>query len=179
MGTVVGVFTERHDADDTINFLKDQGYKPADMSIIVKEENQVRRITDDDSTTASSAATGALAGGAIGGVAGLLIGVGALAIPGVGAVLLAGPIVSMLGLTGVAASTASGALTGALAGGLIGLLVSLGIPEEDARYYENQIRSGAVLVLVSVDRMDEGSFVEDTMKRYNAQKVQTLETVNV
>lgn len=79
-----------------------------------------------------------MGGGGGGGVIGLLAGVGALAIPGIG------PIIA----DGALASTLAGAGIGAAAGGLLGALVGMGIPEEDARYFERGFREGGVLVTV-------------------------------
>ena len=83
---------------------------------------------------ANTLATGA----ALGGATGLLAALASLAIPGVG------PIIA----GGVLGTTLAGAGIGAAAGGLIGALTSLGLSEEDARYYEEGIRSGGTLVTV-------------------------------
>ena len=43
------------------------------------------------------------------------------------------------------------AAAGAAVIGLVGALVGLGIPEEDARYYESEVRGGRFLVTVAAD----------------------------
>ena len=43
------------------------------------------------------------------------------------------------------------AAAGAAVIGLVGALVGLGIPEEDARYYESEVRGGRYLVSVAAD----------------------------
>ena len=51
---------------------------------------------------------------------------------------------------GVAAGTAvAGAGIGAAAGGLAGALVGIGIPEEEAAYFEEGFRTGGILVTVN------------------------------
>ncbi len=148
---VLGVFSLRDEAEMAIRELERAGFDPKDVSIIMKNREEAREISDNtEANIAGGAVTGATAGGAIGALAGLLIGVGAIAVPGVGALLIGGPIAAALGLTGAAAATASGALTGALAGGLIGGLLSLGVPETDARIYEDRIKEGGILLLVPV-----------------------------
>lgn len=180
MKTVVGVFTTRDQADSAIKALEAEGYKPEDMSVVVREGDKGGEVSQvRSSTLAENTSAGAVAGGAVGGLAGLLIGIGALAIPGVGALLIAGPIAAALGLTGAAATTISGAITGALAGGLIGALTSLGIPERDAEYYEERVKEGAVLLLVSVDEGGAVTMVEDIFHSYNAEQVRTLEPAHV
>jgi uncharacterized protein (TIGR02271 family) len=74
----------------------------------------------------------------VGGVIGLLAGVGALAIPGVGPIIAGGAL----------ASTLAGAGIGAAAGGLLGALVGMGVPEEDARHFEQGFQQGGILVTV-------------------------------
>ena len=86
----------------------------------------------------TGAATGALAGGLLGGAAGWLIGIGALAIPGVGPIIAAGPLAAALG----------GAALGAAGGGLIGALTGAGVPEEEAKWYDERVRSGSILLTV-------------------------------
>lgn len=146
---VLGVFTERRQAEDAIRELGDSGFKVKDISVIMKDSKVAEEVSHSTgASVAEGAASGATAGGVIGGLAGLLVGLGAIAIPGVGAILIGGPIAAALGLSGAAATTVSGAVTGALAGGLVGALVGLGVPEEDAKVYEERVKDGAILLLV-------------------------------
>ncbi|HKH82857.1 MAG TPA: YsnF/AvaK domain-containing protein, partial [Gemmatimonadales bacterium] len=73
------------------------------------------------------------------GVIGLLAGVGALAIPGIGPIIAGGAL----------ASTLAGAGIGAAAGGLLGALMGMGIPEEDARHFDEGFKAGGTLVTVN------------------------------
>ena len=103
------------------------------------------------------------------------MGVGALAIPGIGALFIAGPIAAALGLTGVAATTVSGALSGAVAGGLVGGLVGLGFSHEDAELYERRIRSGDIMVAVTLrDELRDEEVVRDAFSKHGAQEVRTI-----
>lgn len=146
---IFGVFTERENAENAINKLENQGFDPKNISIVMKNQDEAKVIENNTgANVAGGARRGASTGAVIGGLTGLLVGIGAIAIPGIGALLIAGPLVTALGLTGAAASTVAGAATGALAGGLIGALVRLGIPEEDAKVYEDSVKSGAILVAV-------------------------------
>jgi hypothetical protein len=88
------------------------------------------------------AATGAVTGGALGGLTGLLVGLGALAIPGIGPIMLAGATATTL------ATTLAGGAIGAAAGGLVGALIGLGIPEEEARFYNERLSQGDYLVII-------------------------------
>ena len=155
--TVLGVFSDRADAEEAIDRLKEADYNPKDVSIVMKDTQAGQELADTTgSNVATGAASGATTGAVLGGLAGLLIGIGAIAIPGIGAILIGGPLAAALGLTGAAATTVSGAATGALAGGLLGALMGLGVPEEDARIYEERINEGGILVAVPARPGEEG-----------------------
>lgn len=63
-----------------------------------------------------------------------------------------GPILS----AGILTATVVGAGAGAAAGGLVGGLASLGVSDEDAKYYEEEFKSGRSLVAVKAEgRYDE------------------------
>src|SRR4029078_4074251 len=72
--------------------------------------------------------------------AGALVGLGVLAgtIPVIGPVLAVGTLGTLL----------LNAAAGAAVIGLVGALVGLGIPEEDARFYEDEVKGGRFLVMV-------------------------------
>jgi gas vesicle protein len=89
------------------------------------------------------AGVGATTGTLLGGVGGFLIGVGVLAIPGVGPILAAGTEIGALG------STLAGAGVGAATGGIVGALIGLGIPEEKAKVYNERVKAGDYLLMVS------------------------------
>jgi uncharacterized protein (TIGR02271 family) len=138
-GTVVGLFRDVSQAERAVRDLKDAGFSDAQIGVVMQDREQQRRVAEDTGTKAGEGATaGAVSGGVVGGALGLLAGIGALAIPGIG------PIIA----GGVLASTLAGAGIGAAAGGLIGALVGMGIPEEEARYYESGVRAGGILVTV-------------------------------
>lgn len=160
MKVLLGVFSDTDNAESAIGALEEGGYNPKDISIIMKDHVQAEVVASHTGVdVAGGAVSGATTGGVIGGVAGLLIGIGAIAVPGVGALLIGGPLAAALGLSGAAATTVSGAVTGALAGGLVGALVSFGVPEEDAKVYEERVRQGAILLAVP---LREGA--EDTAR---------------
>ncbi|MFO7170633.1 MAG: hypothetical protein DIU80_021600, partial [Chloroflexota bacterium] len=68
----------------------------------------------------------------------VIAGLVALAVPGIGPLLAIGPLAAALG----------GAAVGGALGGLIGSLSGLGIPTEQAREYEEAVRSGKAIVTV-------------------------------
>lgn len=139
---IVGVFNTEREASNAIEELKSQGFSTDEISVITKDREELRNITEETDTKApEGVAAGATTGGVLGGAAGLLAGIGALAIPGIGPILAAGPI----------AATITGAAVGAGAGGLLGGLIGMGIPEEEATEYEGYVNNGKILVLVEDD----------------------------
>lgn len=173
---ILGVFGDSNNAERAISDLERLGYDPKDLSIVMKDRDEARHVADaTGATVAEGAASGATTGGIIGALAGLLVGIGAISIPGIGAVLIGGPLAAALGLSGAAATTVSGAATGVLAGGLIGALTGLGVPDRDARIYEESIKSGGVLIAVPSEGRDANDAM-DVMDKYGAQQVRTINT---
>jgi hypothetical protein len=113
-----------------------------DQISLVARDSDNDKTRDDTTEHTSGAVKGAGVGATLGGVGGLIAGIAGLAIPGIGPILAAGPIAAALG------GALGGATLGAAAGGIIGALTDMGVPEEDARHYEDQVRQGKALVTV-------------------------------
>lgn len=136
---IVGVYDTEQDAIAAIQELTRQGYDRKDISVVAKNKEDVETLNDGMETkTEEGLAKGAAAGGILGGLAGLLVGAGALAIPGIGPLVAAGPLAGAL----------SGAALGAGTGGLAGALIGMGVPEDEAKHYETEVKNGKILVLL-------------------------------
>jgi uncharacterized membrane protein len=171
---IIGVFSSKEEAGAAIDELNDAQYQAKDISVVTQSKEDAEVLVDQGgSSVTEGAVSGATTGGVIGGIAGLLIGIGAIAVPGIGALLIGGPLAAALGLTGAAATTISGAATGALAGGLLGALVGLGVPEEDARIYEDRIKEGGILIAVPV-RSGNASEVRTILEDNGADRVRSF-----
>ena len=134
--TVVGLFARRRDADAAIRDLKAAGFRDSQVGVALQDrEEQGDLLEPPRAKEAEGAAVGAVSGGLVGGLIGLL---GSLLIPGVGPILVGGVLASIL----------TGAGIGAATGGIIGALVALGVPEADARHFDEGLRSGRTLVTV-------------------------------
>jgi hypothetical protein len=146
--TVAATFADRDDAERAINALKDAGFTGDQIGIAMRDRTAQGELVEDTGTTAAEgAASGALGGGLLGGLVGWLVGIGALAIPGIGPVVAGGALATAFGLAG--GTAVAGAGIGAAAGGLVGALVGMGIPDEEAHYFERGFRSGHTLVTVN------------------------------
>lgn len=153
--TVVGLFDNQQEAQEVVRDLIDNGFSRDKISIVANKDARMG-TTDTNATTddtngeniAKGAGVGAATGGIIGGGVGLILGlIGATAVPVVGPIIAAGPIAALL----------TGAGVGAVAGGIIGALTSAGVPEEDARVFEQGVNRGGTLVMVNAEdnRADE------------------------
>ncbi|MEP6487604.1 histidine kinase [Microcoleus vaginatus GB2-A3] len=144
----VGVFSTRRETEHALGELRTAGFDMNRVSVIAKDadsKGEIAGIDVHDSTDNKSdegATKGALTGGTLGGLTGLLVGLGLVAIPGIGPIMLAGASATAI------ATTLAGTALGAAAGGLIGALVGMGIPEEEARAYNDRVARGDYLVLV-------------------------------
>lgn len=172
---VIGLFKYQDDAGKAVDKFKNLGYDAKDISVIMKDVRDTGSVGKGTTEhVVAGAGSGALTGGVFGALTGLLIGIGAITIPGIGALLIGGPIAVALGLTGAAVTATSGAITGALAGGLVGGLVGLGVPEEEAKIYEEEIRGGGVLLIVPArdERVEE---VQRILEEYRARSMRQID----
>lgn len=146
--TIGALFSNRDAAERAINELKALGFRGDQIGIAMRDRNAQGQLVQDTGTKAAEGATtGAIGGGLLGGVVGFLVGIGALAIPGIGPIVSAGVLSTALGTAG--ATAVAGAGVGAVAGGIVGALVGLGIPENEAKYFETGFREGRTLVTVN------------------------------
>jgi sporulation protein YlmC with PRC-barrel domain len=140
--SVYGVYSDRDEVEKAVDRLRKDGVLSNDISVVFPDRDMNKEFALEKNTKAPE---GAMAGGGtglvVGGALGWLVGIGTLAIPGVGPLLAAGPIVAALAGAGV------GGAVGGIAGGLIGL----GLPEIEAKRYEEEIKRGRILISVHCD----------------------------
>ena len=73
-----------------------------------------------------------------------------------------------------AISDTSGVLTGTSIDELAEKLIKLGLPEKNAKKYEDAVRKGAVLIAVSTGSKDEEAAVRETLKDANGKLIKRL-----
>ena len=158
---VTATFKTRTDAEVAVARLIEAGFYQEDVSLLVTDTTRGANFAIKEGDKSQSyEATGAEAGGVFGAITALLI--SASIIPSGGLSLVAiGPI----------AATFAGLGAGGLAGGLIGALVGAGIPEHEAKLYENDVKAGSILLAVSTETKEEKSLAERILKDTNASKV--------
>ncbi|MEK6303801.1 MAG: hypothetical protein AABO41_24100 [Acidobacteriota bacterium] len=133
---VTGLFKTRGVAENAVESLIHNGYPREDISLLMSDATRGREFALQMATKApEGAATGATIGGAVGAIAAGLVVLGIVVVPGL-ALVAAGPIVATL----------AGLGAGAAAGGVAGALIGLGLPEHEAKFYNEAIEKGGILL---------------------------------
>lgn len=181
MPNVVGLFDSRSEAHSTVQQLLNSGFDREDISLVSQDTDRQSNdgkthpgisgsdlsIPKDDT---SGALKGAGIGAALGGIGGLLAGIAGLAIPVIGPIVAAGPIAAAL------TAALGGAGIGAATGGLIGALTDMGVPEDEAKHYQDQVGRGKTLVVVRASGDDFAERAADILESSGAEKVDGRET---
>jgi len=152
----VGVFYDPKQAQQAVNELRRLGFREDEIGVASREGDNIAGAREVSSTD-SNAGTGAVAGAATGAGIGALWGLGIVAgvLPAIGPAIAGGTLAAIL----------SSAAAGAAAAGLAGALIGLGVPEEEAHYYEEEFKSGRTIVTVKSEaRCDEARAV---LQRFN------------
>ena len=159
--TTTAVFDTRIEAETALRKLEHAGFTQKEITLLVTEETRGKHFGIKENTQAEA---GAATGAALGGVAGaILLGLasaGTLLVPGLNLVV-SGALVG--GLMGLGA--------GAATGGLVGTLVGLGIPEHEAKLYEDSVRKGSILIAVESKDDDTAGRIKTILKEANAHDV--------
>ena len=152
--TVVGVFADRASAERAIAELRDAGFHDEHIGMIAKDEEG--RVVDTRTGTETLAEEGATAGAIAGAGVGTAIGFAVIAgmIPAIGPAVAAGTLGTLL----------TNAIGGAAVAGLAGALIGWGVPEEEAAYYEGEVKAGRYLV--TVDAGERVTAAETIMFRH-------------
>ncbi len=135
--TVVALFEGQEEAAAAIGELRQAGFNDAELGVAARGRGHGPPTSGQGPSGPPTAGTGAAVGLVVGAaIAGFALG----NVPGA----LGGGLAALLG--------------GALTGGLIGALIDLGIPEQDARFYNDEVRAGGILVTVRAgDRCQEAA----------------------
>ncbi|HEX8923390.1 MAG TPA: DUF1269 domain-containing protein [Patescibacteria group bacterium] len=156
---VAGLFHDSESAGRAVAELKQQGFTQ-DMSVISRDyddpEGKIHNVKHDVSQGAKG---GAVFGAAAAGITALIAGLSSITIPGLG-LIVAGPLASVL----------TAAAGGAAAGGVVGALADYGIPDTQAKEFQQGILAGDVVVAVSTDH-DKEQQVEEILDQYGVDEV--------
>lgn len=168
----VGVFDDAATLQDAIDELLSAGFDRAELSLLASEHaveeklghayEKVTELEDDTSVPRTAYVSTESRGDAEGGLIGGLLYVGALA--------AAGAIVASGGT--LAAAIAGAAMTGG-AGGLIGSVLAKFVGEHHARYLQEQLDHGGLLLWVRTRDQEHERRAVDILSRHSAHDVHT------
>jgi len=152
----VGVFNTRDAADRAVDDLVRSGYSRDQIGVVAKDSSgNVTSRTADQGESGEGATIGAAAGAATAGLVSLGISFGV--IPAIGPILAVGPWAAAL----------ISAASGAAAAGIAGALIGWGVPEDEANYYEGEVKSGKYVVTVKDDNRNQSWDVMQRGGAYN------------
>jgi len=150
------VFSDSEQARQAVRDLRNAGFSDDQIGVVGRDTRGIKgsEAESTDSYAGEGAATGVAAGAGLG----ALWGVGILAgvMPVIGPAIAAGSLAAVL----------SSAAAGAAAAGLAGALVGMGIPKEDAEYYESEFKAGRTIVTVTAPGRE--SEARTIFQRYGA-----------
>jgi hypothetical protein len=162
---VFGIFNSQQDAHQAAIRLREGGFRPTDITVIVPENEGNKDLGHEIRTKAPEGTSfGGVIGALLGGLAGWMAASGmitGLTMPGITEMMNAGPILSCL------AGIGAGSLLGGVTGGLVGLTM----PEIEAKRYLGRVRRGSILVSVHCDNGDYEKRAKLLMKHAGAQQM--------
>lgn len=154
-GTVVGLFTSHDEARAAVSELRDRGFPVEQVGVAGRGVENDSDLDDDSPTyVAEGAATGVATGAGIGALWGLGIIAGVL--PVLGPAIAGGTLAAIL----------TSAAAGATVAGFTGTLIGMGIPKDEADYYESELNAGRVVVTVTAPGREAEAF--SVMQRHGA-----------
>jgi uncharacterized membrane protein len=145
MDHVTAVFKTRTGAEDALRKIEAIGISDSQVSIVASDETRGKAFGFEKGTkTDKGFAAGATTGGLVGAVLGSLLAAGTIAIPGLNLVV-----------TGYLVPALAGLGAGAATGGLIGALAGMGFEENEAKFYEDELKDGNILLAVKIENENQ------------------------
>jgi len=165
---VTAVFRDRTQANRVYTWLRDRGYTADEINVLMSDQTRSAYATNGEDDLVSSR-THAAEGMATGGVIGTAVGATLAAIAAIGTMVFI-PGLSLV-IAGPILAAFAGAGAGAVAGGLIGGLIGLGIPESNARAYEEALRDGGVVIGVTPHVGEETAKIRNEFEKHQGENV--------
>ena len=157
--TVLGAFGSTDQAARAVEDLTAAGFDRQQISIAVSDRAHARHFSAKRDKTVEGIAVGSIAGGVLGGILVGLTTVATVVVPGVG-LLVAGPLLGAF----------VGMDAGAVVGTFFGALVGHGIPEREAKMYEQAVKEGNLLIAVAAIDADNAGAARRILDNAGAAK---------
>lgn len=161
--TLSAIYKDHRAAQNVVSKLESAGYRRSDISLLVSENGVTTdNISLKETTKApEGAAIGGVTGTAAGAILGGLTAVGTITATGGIGLLAAGPLVGAL----------TGAGVGGPIGGLVGSLIGYGMPETEAKYVDEYIGKGNVMLGITYDDAKEEQELKKIFESSQPEKV--------
>src|SRR4029434_4090161 len=164
MKTVVGIFSSPAGSARAYSELRSLNLHGEDLIVLTPEASlqQIDAVpTEDGEQPGMGKALGGVIGGAMGLAAGAVV--ATLFLPGVGAVIAIGLGAGTLGL--------GGAVAGAAGGGALEELLTRGLPKDEIFLYEDALRQGRTVIVVTSEDDDLLTQSRQLMERNGAESL--------
>ena len=153
--TVTMLFRDRESAERAYGIFMSRGYSDYDISLLMTDETRDAHFAAGGRETELGDRALEGAGTAIGGTGGATLAAIAaigttMQLPGMG-LLVTGPIAA--GLAG------AGGATGGIIGGIFGVLIGAGIPEEHAMQYDQGLREGGIVLMITTRSDEDADYI--------------------
>ena len=159
---VFGIYSNTPAAEEAVGTLKAEGFRGADVSVLVPENVGTKDLGIQKNTKApEGVTTGVIIGGVICGVIGGLIGSRILLIPGTEPLAAAGIVIAVL--TGIGC--------GCIIGGILGAIAGFAKPEYEAKRYEGRVKNGGILLSVHADDAHWSKRAKEILERTGAEDI--------
>lgn len=153
MNHVTAVFKTRRGAEEALRRIEAIGITSQKISVLVSDETRGKAFNFEKGTKSDTGFTaGATVGGLVGATIAGLVSAGAIAIPGLNLVV-SGYLISALAGLGAGAAT----------GGLIGAFVGMGFEENEAKFYEKELKDGNILLAVETENHTQHKQVQEIL----------------
>ncbi len=167
---VTAVFRDRASADAAFDWLHTIGYNNSEVNVLMSDKTR-RMHYSDDANVKVNAGSKAAEGMGIGGAIGTAVGAGIAAIAAIGTSLVIPGLGLGLVVAGPLAAAFAGAGAGAVTGGLVGALVGWGIPEDNAKAYQEALKDGGVVMGVTARNSRDASNIKAKFEELRANDV--------
>jgi hypothetical protein len=164
---VTAVFPDKSSADRAYTSLHSRGYSDKEISVIMSDATLEKHFAHETVKTElgnkalKGTGTGAVIGTAVGATIAAIAAVGTnLILPGLG-LIVAGPLAAGL----------AGAGAGAATGSIVGALVGAGIPEERAKFYEDGVKKGEIVIGVHARDDKDAEYYANEWPTYNGKEI--------
>ena len=164
MKTHVGIFASQADAAVAYRDLRSLNLRGEDL-IVLTPEASLEQLEGIPVEEGEQPGMGKAIGGVIGGAVGLAAGaaVASLLLPGVGSIIAIGLGAGSLGI--------GGAVAGAAGGGALEELLTRGLPKDEIFFYEDALRQGRTVIIVTSEDDDLLSRSKQIMERNGAESL--------